>query len=377
MPLVAHLGIRGIPANYGGSEEAVEALIPHLSRQGFETLVYCRRSRYRHRPPACLGARLVYLPSPRTKNLDTLVHSLLGTLHAGLVARPALLHYHGRGNAVFLPVAWLLRIPAILWVDGLEWERAKWGRLARWLHRHVADPLVRLFPGAFLADAPSIAEYYRRRYGLSVPWVAYGARDLSGGRDREILRRFDLEPGCYALFVGRLTPEKEVHTLVAAYRSVRTSWPLVIVGDNPYDPGYIERLKALADVRVRFLGAQFGPTYRALLAGAGVSIHPSRVEGTSPALVTALASGCATVVSNIPENVEAAGDAPVYFSVGDPEDLGAALQRLLDDPKLRARHGAKARAWAGGRYSWTGVAERLAAVYRERLLPGSRGVATA
>jgi glycosyltransferase involved in cell wall biosynthesis len=320
---------------------------------------------------------LVYLPSPRSKNLDTLLHSLLGTLHAGLVARPALLHYHGRGNAVFLPLAWLLRLPAVLWVDGLEWERAKWGPLARWLHQHIADPMVRIFSAAFIADAPSIADYYRRRYGLSVPWIAYGARDVSGERSPDILRRWGLEPGRYALFVGRLTPEKEVHTLLAAFRSVRTDWPLVIVGDNPYGPGYIQQLKALADARVRFLGAQFGPTYRALLADAAVSIHPSRVEGTSPALITALASGCATVVSNIPENVEAAGDAPAYFTVGDPDDLAAALQRLLDDPRLRARHGAQARAWAGGRYSWAAVAEGLAAAYRQRLPAGVRGEATA
>jgi len=137
----------------------------------------------------------------------------------------------------------------------------------------------------------------------------------------------------------------------------------VIVGDNPYDPGYLDRLRRLADSRVQLLGPQFGSEYAALLADAGVSVHPSRVEGTSPALITALATGCATVVSDIPENVEAAGSAPLYFSVGDKSSLAGRLQSLIDSTELRVTHGKRARVWAQDRYSWPAVARRLAALY--------------
>src|SRR2546426_3026423 len=361
--VIAHVGVRGLPPNYGGSEEAISALVPCFTELGFQTVVYCRSGHYPQRQAAWRGARLIYLPSPRSKNLETLVHSLLATLHAGLISRPSLLQYHGRGNAVFLPLARVLGIPAALWVDGLEWQRAKWGWFGRLFHQYVADPIAALFSKSLIADAPTIADYYGVRYRKSVACITYGARDLSSDRNPQLLTKWGLEAGRYCLFVGRLTPEKEVHTLIDAYGSVRTTWPLVIVGDNPYDARYLDQLRRMADPRVRFLGAQFGSGYAALLADAGVSVHPSRVEGTSPALITALATGCATVVSDIAENMQAAGDAPLYFSVGDTASLASGLQSLIDSSEQRAAHGKRARVWARDRYSWRAVARRLVAVY--------------
>lgn len=363
--LVAHAGVRGIPANYGGSEQAIETLTPVLKARGWDTLVYCRPGHYDVRPAEWRGARLVYLPAPRSKNLETIVHSLLATLHAGFVARPTVLHYHGRGNAIFLPLARLFGLRPLLWVDGLEWERAKWGWFARLYHKWVADPIAALLRRWVVADAPTVAAYYRRRYGIAVPWVGFGATDASHERDPTLLDELGLR-GPYCLFVGRLTPEKEVHTLLAAYRTVRTDWPLVVVGDNPYDRDYIAHLQELADARVRFVGPRFGSAYRALLAGASISIHPSRVEGMSPALLTALASGRPTVVSDIPENVEAAGDVAEYFTAGDAASLAGALQRLIDDSDLRAARGARARAMARSRYSWEVVADQLVELYGGR-----------
>lgn len=361
--VVAHAGIRGIPANYGGSEQAVEALIAPFAARGIETVVYCRSGHYEVRQSQWCGANLVYLPAPRLLHFETLVHSFLATLHAGLVTRPAILHFHGRGNALFLPLAKLLHVPAVLWVDGLEWERAKWGPLAKAFHKHVADRLAVLFSRGLLADAPTIAAYYRRRFGRGVPWVAFGAVDVSAERDPGVLGTWDLQPGRYCLFVGRLTPEKDVDTLIRAYADVKTNWPLIIVGDNPYDPDYITVLRRRADPRVRFVGAQFGASYRALLADAAVSIHPSRVEGTSPALLTALASGRAVIASNIAENIQAAGDAAAYFPVGDAAALASVMQRVIDDEPYRRALGERAAAWARDRYLWDAVAEQLISFY--------------
>lgn len=360
---MAHAGVRGLPANYGGSEEAIQALAPLMAERGVDTLVYCRPSHYAQYLPTWCGARLVYLPAPRSKNLETIVHSLLVTLHAGFVARPAMLHFHGRGNAVFLPLCRLLGLHAVVWCDGFEWERAKWGWLARFFHKQIADRIAMLYPRSVVADAPNVTAWYREHYRRPVAEVRYGAADVTPGRDPRVLQSFGLTPGEYCVFVGRLTPEKEVHTLIEAYRDVRTDWPLVIVGGNPYDQEYTDRLRSAADVRVKFLGSQFGAPYRALLADAAVSIHPSRVEGTSPALLSALASGKPTLVSDIVENQQAAGDAALYFSVGDRASLAAGLQRLVDYPDERARRGALSRQWAQERYSWAAVATQLLEVY--------------
>ena len=95
---------------------------------------------------------------------------------------------------------------------------------------------------------------YRRTF----PLIAYGTRfaprlETSG---RLIGMGCDVEK--YFLFVGRLIPEKGVHYLIEAYRRVDTEFPFVIVGDNPYDPEYVQQIKDAADERVRFVGSEFG-----------------------------------------------------------------------------------------------------------------------
>ena len=79
---VALIGSRGIPARYGGYETLMEELAVRLLARGFRVTVYCRS----HSTPRSLrswrGARLVVLPTIRTKHLDTPVHTFLACLHA-------------------------------------------------------------------------------------------------------------------------------------------------------------------------------------------------------------------------------------------------------------------------------------------------------
>ena len=88
------LGTRGIPAAYSGFETAVEHLAERFSARGHEVTVYCRthmtERRARH-----AGARLVHLPTIRSKHLDTLAHTMLSTAHLAMRAaggRGDLLH---------------------------------------------------------------------------------------------------------------------------------------------------------------------------------------------------------------------------------------------------------------------------------------------
>jgi glycosyltransferase involved in cell wall biosynthesis len=83
---------------------------------------------------------------------------------------------------------------------------------------------------------------------------------------QNLLHQFELEPEKYILFVGLLRPDKGVHLLIEAYKRLKTSLPLVIVGDSPDDPLYVRKSKTLADGRVRFLGYVYGKAARQLFA---------------------------------------------------------------------------------------------------------------
>ena len=79
---IAILGARGIPARYGGYDTLVEGISFGLMALGdSEVTVYCRSSYFRDRPDTLNGVRLVYLPAPRLKAAESLLHSFLSSLH--------------------------------------------------------------------------------------------------------------------------------------------------------------------------------------------------------------------------------------------------------------------------------------------------------
>ena len=73
--------------------------------------------------------RLVRLPTIRSKHLETVIHTLLSTAHA-LTQRYDIVHYHALGPALFSFMPRLLGDKTAVTVQGLDWQRKKWGRLA-------------------------------------------------------------------------------------------------------------------------------------------------------------------------------------------------------------------------------------------------------
>jgi glycosyltransferase involved in cell wall biosynthesis len=147
---------------------------------------------------------------------------------------------------------------------------------------------------------------------------------------------------------------------------VRTDWPLVMVGDNRYDDGYIGRLKQLADDRVRFTGAIYGDGYWALQKHAGIFVFACEVGGVHPALIEAMACGSAVLYLDVPANSETAGDAAVPYGKS-PEDLAEKLQRLLDNSAERQQWGDRATQRAHQLYRWDAVAEKYETLFQELL----------
>jgi glycosyltransferase involved in cell wall biosynthesis len=349
------LGTRGIPAAYSGFETAVEHLSERFSARGHEVTVYCRPHMTERRATHA-GARLVHLPTVRSKHLDTLAHTLLSTAHMVTRARPDVALYFIAGNAPVVPLARLAGIPAVLQIDGLDSERAKWsGPAKRYLR--MAERIAPAAATVAVTDSAAVAEAYARRHGRRIPWIAYGA-ELTDPGDAGWCRRLGVEPGRFVLFVGRLVPENNAHLLVEAHRRLGTDWPLVIVGDAPYADDYIARLKASAGPEVRFPGYVFGDGYGELVHRCGVMCAPTEVGGTHPVIVEAMAAGAALVVSDHAPNLEVVGDAAAAFPLaGGADALAATLGGLIADAERRAELGRRAAARAAARYSWDACAE--------------------
>jgi len=349
---IAFLGVRGVPANYGGFETFVEQLGARLAARGHDVTVYGRDRYIARELRAYRGMHIVRLPAPRSKYLETVVHSLVAAVHA-VGRRYDVVYVCNSANVPAVILLRLLSQRVVLNVDGLEWQRAKWNSIGRAYYRLCAWAAAHL-PVHLVTDARVIQDYYARAYGRRTNFFAYGT-DLESVPDDGTLMRLGLEPGRYVLYVSRLEPENNAHVVIDAYASVRTELPLAIVGDAPYANDYIARLHATTDPRVRFLGAIYNDGYRVLRSHAAAYVQATEVGGTHPALVEAMGFGNAIVANDVPEHRETLAETGRYYEGRDA--LARELQRLLDDPTMAEALGRLANERARELYGWDAITD--------------------
>ena len=156
------------------------------------------------------------------------------------------------------------------------------------------------------------------------------------------------------LYVGRLSPEKNVDTLVEAVGDLG----LVVAGDGP-----LRRLVPEA------LGAVPHAEVERLLEQATVVVAPCEREGFGLAAAEAMAFGRPVVAAAGGALLElvADGETGLLVPPRDAPALRAAVLRLLSDPELRERLGREARERARERFGWDAVIGRTLAVYEQAL----------
>ena len=359
------MGIRGIPAHYGGSETAAEEIYPRLAARGHDAVVYCRRHMVDPKQQWHKGVRTVVLPSLNTKSLDTMSASVLALLDVVMNDRADIVHVHGIGNALLFPLFRIFGKRVVTAVDGMDWTRAKWNRAERAYLRLALHMAVNWADDVYV-DSAEAQRLCRALYGREFPLIAYGTQ-IRSGAGTAALERHGLDPEKYFLFVGRLIPEKGVHYLIDAYRQVETDFPLVIVGDNPYHPEYVRQLKEAADDRVLFVGSEFDEAFWELCANCFAYVQPSEVEGTSPVVLSAMGCGRCVVVNGIQENVDTIGEGGLAFFRNDVDDLAGLLRELLANPEWVRQLGAAAQRRAREVYDWDRIADQHEELFRSVL----------
>ena len=190
-----------------------------------------------------------------------------------------------------------------------------------------------------------------------------------GRRGAPMRRRLGGDAETIVLYVGRLSRETGLLLLADAFRrasAVRPGLRLALVGAGP---ARAEVAAALAGTPHRLLGPMAGEELAAAYASADVFCLPSATETFGQVVTEAAASALPAVVIARGGAAELVDDGRTGLLVGpdDPVALAAALAVLHDNPAIRDRMGARARAVAKGRPGWD-------AVFRE-LVDGYRGLA--
>lgn len=356
---VAMIGLRAPRPGLGGIESVVAAVGPRLAQRGIEVTAFCR-ARYLGEGPGPPGVEEIPLPAVHTKHLETLTYGALATLMA---RRFDVIHLHAHGPALLSFIPHLRRQPLVVTLHALDYDRPKWGPVAR--------AALRLGEAAALAYADGLTvvsqELLRRCQGRcrgELVFTPNGVDPVAPTPPASAVEALGVEAGGYGLFLGRLVEDKGCHHLIRAWRQVRGDVPLLLVGP-PADPAYAARLaeEARGDPRVRIPGAVTGALKDALVAHAAIFALPSRVEGLSLALLEGMAAGRCIVASDIPANRDVAEGCAALFPWGDEAALAAQIQALLDDPQRRDALGQAARRRALNDYTWDRSADALSALY--------------
>lgn len=360
---IAILGSRGIPVNYGGFETLAEEISTRLARRGHEITVYCCRQYVKSNERIYKGVKRVTLPTIRTKVLEKPVFCFLSMLHASVRNFDVVL-------MLGVSVSFLCFIPrifgkkVIINIDGLEWQRKKWGRLIS-TYLKVAERMAGVMADEIITDAKLIKDYYKKKYGKDTIYISYGA-DIVNIPPHDTLTRLGLEKDGYILYVSRFEPENNALLVREAYDEiVKPSKKLVMTGDASYADEYIKKVRNTKNPNIIFTGYLFGDQYKELLSNAYFYIQATEVGGTHPALIEAMGAGNCVLANDVPEHREVLMDAGFYYN--GKEDLKKKMMFLMDNDAVVDEKKLKAKQRIKEGYSWDSVTDDYEELFKKIL----------
>ncbi len=355
-------GTRGIPDIPGGVETHCEELYPRLAAMGHDVTVI-RRTPYvtdANRTAQYRGVRLIDVYAPKRKSIEAIIHTFLAIIKARQL-KPDILHIHAIGPAIMTPFARLMGMKVVSTNHGPDYDRQKWGRLAKFVLK-TGERMGARYSNRVIVISKVIAAILADNYGREdTDLIFNGVNTPVKATSTDYLKTIGVEPGKYILAVGRFVEEKGFHDLIEAYTKLgRDDIKLVIAGDTDHEDDYSRRLKQQArEAGVVLTGYIKGEPLRQVLSHAALFAMPSYHEGLPIALLEAMSYNLDVVVSDIPANRLDCLDADAdFFHVGDIDSLTSALKR-----KIEAE--ATPREYDLSPYNWDTIAQQTEDLYRQ------------
>jgi glycosyltransferase involved in cell wall biosynthesis len=153
-------------------------------------------------------------------------------------------------------------------------------------------------------------------------------------------------PRDYAVFAGRLSPEKRVNTMLTAWSRMRSPIPLKIIGSGPQAVELEREAQKLGLNTVTFLGQRSREDTLAVIRSARFLIFSSEWYENFPVTIAeAFACGVPVLCSRLGAMREIVEDGRtgLHFAPGDPDDLAETVQRAWRDPERVCAMGREAR----------------------------------
>ena len=361
---ISMIGHKDFPSRIGGVEVVVGELAPRMQSLGNQLTLYNRDMK--NKPWHCYsdeGIELVQIPTPKCDSLNAVVYSVFATLCA-IFKRYDVIHFHAIGPSAMIWLPHLLGIKTVCTVHGLDWQRGKWGGFAS-KYLKFGEKMAARFADEIIVLSQNNHDYFKKTYGRETNYIENGITPVRDLPANEITKKFGLEKDGYILFLARIVPEKGLHFLIDAYKSIKTDKKLVIAG-TLFDSAYCKQIKEMIKDEPNIIATDFvsGDILEELYANCSVYVLPSEIEGMALTLLEALSVGARCLVSNIPENLETIGQYGYSFISANTVSLAKNLTAILEektDEKLKEEQIAYVR----DRFNWDVVADKTLDLYRK------------
>ncbi len=354
-------GTRGIPNILGGIETHCEELFPRIAAKGVDVTIIRRTSYVSDTLDEYKDIKLLNIYAPRKKSFEAIIHTFSAIRRAKKL-KADIVHIHAVGPAILVPFARLLGLKVVFTHHGPDYNRDKWGFLAKrmlrfgeWAACHFANEVIVI---SNVINGIISSKHNRNDAHL----IYNGVPEPDLVTDEAYMKELGVEPGKYIFAMGRFVPEKNFHHLVEAFKPLSASGcKLVLAGDADFEDAYSTNLKQSArDNGVVMTGFIKGRKLHTLLSNARGFVLPSSHEGLPIALLEAMSYRLQVIVSDIPANLEVGLDDEHYFKVGDIAQLSDKLRKVIEAPYERVDYNMDA-------YNWDKIAEQTLKVYENLL----------
>ncbi len=356
---VVVIGTRGIPNIMGGVETHCEELYPRLVKLGCDVTVV-RRSCYVTpdiESNNYKGVKLHDIYAPRRKSFEAIIHTFLALLYARKV-NADIVHVHAIGPSLLVPFARLLGLKVVMTHHGPDYDRQKWGKLAKLILRTGEAWGVRC-ANKVVVISKVIAQICSNKHNRHDTNLIYnGVNTPQLATSTEYIKSLGLEPRKYILATGRFVKEKGFDKLIDAYsRLATTEYRLVIAGDADHPDEYSRQLKQKAhDNNVVLTGFIRGAKLNEILSHAALYVLPSSHEGLPIALLEALSYNLDVTVSDIPANTLSCLDAQDFHKTSDIDSLKEKLEEKIHNLRTPRQYDLSP-------YDWDNIAQQIKELY--------------
>ena len=354
---IAIIGTLGLPAKYGGFETLTEYLTKDLGDR-FDITVFCSSTSYKTKLKIHNNAKLKYLPL-NANGIQSILYDVISIFYALLFADILLIL--GVSGCVVLPLVKLIsKKKIIVNIDGLEWKRAKWGKVAKWFLKY-SEQLAVKHSDIIIADNKVIQDYVLAEYGKKAKLIAYGAdHTCKEALSMDVLNQFSFLSEKYAFKVCRIEPENNVHLILEAF-SEYSELNIVIIG-NWNNSNYGKQLKLEFNTYENIY--LLDPIYdqhilNQIRYNCYIYVHGHSAGGTNPSLVEAMHLELPILAYDIPYNLETTHQKALYFN--NSKTLTSLLKSVQDYDLVKISKALKA--IADEFYTWDIITKQYASFF--------------